>query len=226
MLEMTPELSKLIYFIFEMIGTVAFAVSGAMVAIKKKVDIFGVLVLSAVTALGGGIIRDVIIGSFPPRMFSDYRYVLAALAVALLVFCVAYIFRNAYQKSENTVDNINNIFDAIGLGIFTVTGAKVAIESGFTKNGILVVCLAVLTGVGGGLLRDMMICEIPFILKKRIYAIASILGGTAYYLMVTHGVHFRVATVISVALVFIIRIIATVFKIDLPRVKLEEKQNT
>lgn len=222
-MELTPELSKLIYFVFEIIGTVAFAVSGAMVAIKKKVDIFGVLVLSAVTALGGGIVRDVIIGSFPPRMFLDYRYVLTALIVALIVFTAAYIFRKAYQESETVVDNINNIFDAIGLGIFTVTGAKVAIESGFTKNGILVVCLAVLTGVGGGLIRDVMLGEIPFILTKRIYAIASILGGTAYHLMVTNGVHFRVATVISVALVFIIRILATVLKLDLPRVKLDEK---
>lgn len=221
-MELTPELSKLIYLVFEMIGTVAFAVSGAMVAIKKKVDIFGVLVLSAVTALGGGIVRDVLIGTLPPRMFSDYRYVLAALITAFIVFITAFIFRKTYQKSEAIVDAINNVFDAIGLGIFTVTGAKVAIESGFTKNGILVVCLAVLTGVGGGILRDMMLCEIPFILKKRIYAIASILGGTAYHLLVTYGVHFRVATVISVALVFIIRILATVFKWDLPRVKLED----
>lgn len=221
-MELTPELSKLIYFIFEMIGTVAFAVSGAMVAIKKKVDVFGVLVLASVTALGGGLTRDVIIGSFPPRMFSDYRYVLAAIIVALIVFVIAYIFRREYFKRERIVDNINNIFDAIGLGIFTVTGAKVAIESGYIKNGILVVCLAVLTGVGGGLIRDVMLGEIPFILKKRIYAIASILGGTTYHLLYMNGVHFRVATVIAVVLVFVIRILATVFKIDLPRVKLDE----
>lgn len=220
-MELTPELSKLIYFVFEIIGTVAFAVSGAMVAIKKRVDIFGVLVLGSVSALGGGIVRDILIGALPPRMFSDYRYVLTAIIVSLVVFIVAYIFRKEYQKSESVVDSINNIFDAIGLGIFTVTGAKVAIESGLTKNGILVVCLAVLTGVGGGILRDIMLGEIPFVLKKRVYAVASILGGTTYHLLVTYGVHFRVATVISVALVFIIRILATVFKWDLPRVKFE-----
>lgn len=221
-MELTPEASKLIYFIVEMIGTVAFAISGAMVAIKKKVDIFGVLVLSTVTALGGGIVRDVIIGCLPPRMFSDYRYVLAALITALLVFILAYIFKKAYQKSEKAVDNINNIFDAVGLGIFTVTGAKVAIESGFTQNGILVVCLAVLTGVGGGIIRDMMLGEIPFILKKRIYAVASILGGTAYHLLFSYGVNFRAATVVAVILVFAIRILATVFELDLPKVKLED----
>lgn len=222
-MELTPEVSKLIYLIFEIIGTVAFAVSGSMVAIKKKVDIFGVLVLGAVTALGGGVIRDVIIGSLPPRMFSDYRYVITAFFTSLIVFIVAYIFRDAYQKSQVVVDNINNVFDAIGLGIFTVTGAKVAIEMGYNNNGVLVVCLAVLTGVGGGLVRDMMLGEIPFILTKRIYAIASIIGGITYHLLVTYGLHFRIATVITVSLVFVIRILATVFKIDLPKVKLEEQ---
>lgn len=223
-MELTPEASKLIYFVFEMVGTVAFAVSGAMIAIKKKADLFGVLVLSVVTALGGGIVRDVIIGELPPRMFSDYRYVLAALITAFIVFNVGFIFRKAYSRSIKVVDSINNVFDAIGLGIFTVTGAKVAIESGYMKNGILVVCLAVLTGVGGGLIRDMMLSEIPFILNKRIYAIASIIGGTAYHLMFSHGVNFRVATVIAVVLVFVIRIAATVFELDLPKVKLEESK--
>ncbi len=90
------EISQLVYFIFEMVGTVSFAVAGAMVAIKKKVDIFGVLVLSAVTALGGGIVRDILIGTLPPRMFSDYRYVLAAVVSALIVFIVAYVFRNQF----------------------------------------------------------------------------------------------------------------------------------
>ena len=221
-MELTPEASKLIYFVFEMVGTVAFAVSGAMIAIKKKADLFGVLVLSVVTALGGGIVRDVIIGELPPRMFSDYRYVLAALITAFIVFNVGFIFRKAYSRSIKIVDSINNVFDAVGLGIFTVTGAKVAIESGYMKNGILVVCLAVLTGVGGGLIRDMMLSEIPFILNKRIYAIASIIGGTAYYLLFSHGVNFRVATVIAVILVFVIRIAATVLELDLPKVKLEE----
>lgn len=221
-MELTPEVSKLIYFIFEMIGTVAFAISGAMVAISKKVDIFGVLVLGSVTAIGGGMVRDIIIGCLPPRMFSDYRYILAAIIASLVVFIVAFIFRKTYSKRAKIVDNINNVFDAVGLGIFTVTGAKVAIESGFTKNGILVVCLGVLTGVGGGLIRDMMLSEIPFILKKRIYAVASILGGITYHLLVTYGVHFRIATIIAVAVVFIVRILATVLKLDLPRVKFEE----
>ena len=204
---------------FEIVSTIAFAISGAMITIKKRVDIFGVIVLSSMTALGGGIVRDILIGHLPPTMFSDYRYVLAAVVTSVVVFIVAYIFRDLYRRSESTVDAVNNIFDALGLGIFTVMGAKVAIESGFTVNGILVVCLAVITGVGGGIIRDIMLKEIPFVLKKRIYAVASILGGTAYHLMYVNNVNIRVATVVAVLIVFTVRIIATVFKLDLPKIK-------
>lgn len=210
---------EIILFVFEMVGTVAFAISGAMIAIKKRVDIFGVIVLSSMTALGGGIVRDILIGHLPPTMFSDYRYVLAAVVTSVVVFIVAYIFRDLYRRSESTVDAVNNIFDALGLGIFTVMGAKVAIESGFTVNGILVVCLAVITGVGGGIIRDIMLKEIPFVLKKRIYAVASILGGTAYHLMYVNNVNIRIATVVAVLIVFTVRILATVFKLDLPKIK-------
>ena len=210
---------EIILFVFEMVGTVAFAISGAMIAIKKRVDIFGVIVLSSMTALGGGIVRDILIGHLPPTMFSDYRYVLAAVVTSVVVFVVAYIFRDLYRRSESTVDAVNNIFDALGLGIFTVMGAKVAIESGFTVNGILVVCLAVITGVGGGIIRDIMLKEIPFVLKKRIYAVASILGGTAYHLMYVNNVNIRIATVVAVLIVFTVRILATVFKLDLPKIK-------
>lgn len=214
-------LSELIEYILEMVGTVSFAISGSMVAIKKRVDVFGVVVLGVMTALGGGIVRDILIGHLPPAMFSDYRYVLVAVITSVAVFIIAYIFRDLYQRSEKSVDTVNNIFDALGLGVFTVMGAKVAISSGFTVNGILVVCLAVVTGVGGGLIRDVMLMEIPFVLKKRIYAVASILGGTAYHLMYVHSVDTEIATAVSVLIVFSVRILATVFKLDLPKVKLK-----
>lgn len=214
-------LGEMIEYILEMVGTVSFAISGSMVAIKKRVDIFGVVVLGVMTALGGGIVRDILIGHLPPAMFSDYRYVLVAVVTSVVVFIIAYIFRDLYQRSEKSVDTVNNIFDALGLGVFTVMGAKVAISSGFTVNGILVVCLAVVTGVGGGLIRDVMLMEIPFVLKKRIYAVASILGGTAYHLMYVHLIDTEIATAVSVLIVFGVRILATVFKLDLPKVKLK-----
>ncbi len=218
------ELEDLIYFIVEIIGTIAFATSGAMVAINKKVDIFGVLVLSSITALGGGAIRDILIGATPPRMFSDYRYVMVAVIVSTVVFVIAYIFRDRYQKRVKTVDSVNNIFDAIGLGLFTVTGVQVAIDSGFGLNGILAVCLGVITGIGGGVLRDVMLREIPFVLQKRIYALASIAGGTVYYHLVSADFDRTRSIVIAVIVTFVIRVLATIFKLDLPKVKFKENK--
>lgn len=219
---MEVEIEELIYFIVEILGTIAFATSGAMVAISKKVDIFGVLVLSAITALGGGCIRDILIGTMPPRMFSDYRYVIVATIVALIVFVVAYIFRDLYEKSQKTVDSVNNYIDALGLGIFTVTGVQVALETGYKTNAILAVCLGVITGIGGGVLRDVMLREIPFVLKKRIYALASIAGGVTYYYMSVSSSGRTKSIIVSVAVTFVIRLLATIFKLNLPKVKLRE----
>lgn len=216
------EIEELIYFIVEILGTIAFATSGAMVAISKKVDVFGVLVLSAITALGGGCIRDVLIGTLPPRMFSDYRYVIVATVVALMVFTIAYIFRDLYEKSQKTVDSVNNYVDAVGLGVFTVTGVQVAIESGYKSNAVLAICLGVITGIGGGVLRDVMLGEIPFVLKKRIYALASIAGGVVYYSLSFTSLGRTKSIVIAVAVTFIIRLLATIFKLNLPKVKLRE----
>ena len=216
------EIEELIYFIVEILGTIAFATSGAMVAISKKVDIFGVLVLSGITALGGGCIRDVLIGALPPRMFSDYRYVIVATIVALMVFIIAYIFRDLYEKSQKTVDSVNNYIDALGLGIFTVTGVQVALESGYKSNAILAVCLGVITGIGGGVLRDVMLGEIPFVLKKRIYALASIAGGVTYYYLSFSSLSRTKSIIIAVAVTFVIRLLATIFRLNLPKVKLRE----
>ena len=109
----------------EWIGTAAFAVSGAMVAIDKKTDIFGVLLLAVFTALGGGTVRDILIGHFPPRMFSNGQYVLLAIFCALVVFIVARIFKERYVAMEKEIEHINVIFDAIGLGVFAVSGASI-----------------------------------------------------------------------------------------------------
>lgn len=157
-------------------------------------------------------------------MFSDYRYVMVAVVVSTIVFIIAYIFRERYQQKAKVVDSVNNIFDAVGLGLFTVTGVQVAIDSGFGLNSILAVCLGVITGIGGGVLRDVMLREIPFVLKKRIYALASIAGGTVYYNLHLAEVSRTRSIVIAVAVTFIIRILATVFKLDLPKVKLKDNK--
>lgn len=197
-----------------MIGIVTSAISGSMVAIEKRTDVFGVAFLGIITALGGGVIRDVLIGRLPPVMFSSYEYVLTAALVSLLVFFLAFFTREKYQKNDGLIKSINNIFDAIGLGAFAVIGARTAVDAGFGDNMFLVVCLGMITGIGGGLLRDIMIREIPFILKKRIYALAALAGALTYALLVE--VSDSWALIAGIFVTFLLRILATVFKWDLP----------
>lgn len=208
---------EVIFLILEIVGTVSFAVSGAMAAIEKRVDVFGVVFLGITTALAGGIIRDVIIGKVPPAAFADSSYMIVAGVTAVLVFLIAYFGKDYYIHHVAVMDGINNIFDAAGLGVFTITGAKVAIYTGHISNGFFVVFLGMITGIGGGVLRDLMIGEIPLVLRKRVYAVASILGGILYYQMYYHHVNDRVAVFIGVGVVFGLRMLATVFKWNLPK---------
>ena len=132
--ERTGEGMDSIFFLFcEWIGTAAFAVSGAMVAVDKHTDIFGVLFLAIITALGGGTLRDMIIGHCPPRMFTNYHYLLMAAVCAVAVFVLARIYKVRYVRSEKLIEQINNVFDAIGLGIFAVSGARIGMEAGFAQ---------------------------------------------------------------------------------------------
>ena len=200
----------------EVAGTISFAVAGAMAALEKRVDLFGVIFLGATTALAGGIIRDILVGKIPPSAFSNYRYMAIAAATALIVFLIARMFREYYQHHVEVVNAVNNVFDAAGLGAFTITGAKVAMSMGYTENGFFVVFLAMVTGIGGGVLRDLMIGEIPFVLRKRIYAVASILGGVVYYQLVWQ-IDDMAAAFVGIAVVFGLRMLATIFKWNLPK---------
>ena len=201
----------------EWIGTAAFAVSGAMIAVDTGTDIFGVMVLAVVTALGGGTLRDVFIGHFPPRMFSSSNYVALACACALTVFVLARIYKERYLAREKLVEQINNVFDAIGLGVFAVSGARIGVEAGFVGNTFLITFLGMITAVGGGMLRDVLIKEIPFVLKKRIYAVAAIAGALCYALMVEHGISTVWAYGAGWSVTTALRLLATVFRWDLPR---------
>lgn len=207
-----------IIFVLELIGTVAFAVSGAAVSISKRLDVFGVLFCSLTTALGGGVIRDVILGNLPPAMFRNYNYLIAAASGAIVTFSVAAVFKKFYLKEITKIDRVNNIFDAIGLGVFTVTGINIALASGFSDNAYFAVFLGVTTGCGGGIIRDVLVGEVPFVLTKRIYAVASIAGGVVYYLCF---VRFSLGEVLSViagiCVIFILRLCASVFRWDLPK---------
>ena len=201
----------------ELIGAAAFAVSGAMAAIKNKADIFGVIFLAVTTALGGGVIRDVLLGTLPPKMFVSYAYFVVSVLAAVIVFADAYIRREKYILRRDRLDAVNNIFDAVGLAVFTVSGMNTSMA--VSDNVLLILILGMATGVGGGMLRDMMTNTMPKVLRKRIYAVASLVGGGFYYGLYALGVKETVAAVSGMLLIFALRLLATVYKWNLPAVR-------
>lgn len=209
-------MDELIYAL-EIIGAAAFAVSGAMAALEHEADIFGVIFLAVVTALGGGVIRDLLLGVTPPKMFVSYVYLAVAAVAALVVFADAYIRREKYRKHRDKLDSINNMFDAVGLAVFTVSGMNTAMQQ--SDNVLLILALGMSTGVGGGMLRDMMINKMPKVLRKRVYAVASLLGGGVYYGLFALGVHETIAAVSGMVVIIALRVLATVYKWNLPAIR-------
>ena len=208
-----------VMFVLELIGAAAFAVSGAMVAIEKKADIFGVLFLAVTTALGGGVIRDVLIGRIPPVMFVSYWYLLISVVAALAVFIDAYLRSEKYKLHLDKLDAVNNVFDAIGLAVFTVSGMNAAMP--VSDNVILVLFVAMCTGVGGGMLRDVMTNTMPKVLRKRVYAVASLIGGGLYYVMHVLDINQLLSVGCGMLVIFALRLFATIYKWNLPSVKLD-----
>lgn len=207
----------------EVLGLIFSSVAGAMVAIDKRADIFGVLFLAVITAFGGGITRDIILGIIP-HFFTSYTYVVLTLTSALIVFIWAYFGADKYLSRHETVDSIINVFDALALASYTVVGMNIAIEECGMDNALLIICLGMITGIGGGMLRDMMVNTMPFVLRKRIYAVASLAGALVYYMLLRLGVGSSVGSVAAVTLIFALRICATIFKWSLPRVKFSDKK--
>ena len=204
--------------VLEIVGTVAFAISGALVGVKKKHDLFGVMVLGIVTALGGGTIRDVLIGNIPPMMFRNYRYVVIASLVSLVTFVIAYYNRKDLGKYTTFLNSLLNVMDALGLGAFTIGGMNAAMGLGYWDNAFLVIFVGVLTGIGGGMLRDVLADDVPFVLYKQIYALASVLGGILYYILLNAGAGQTLAMGAGVCSILLTRLLAAWLRWDLPRI--------
>lgn len=206
-------------FILELIGTVAFASSGAMIAIEKKMDIFGVNVLGATTAVGGGIMRDIILGLTPLGAFSHPVYVLVAALTSTILFVIAYAKPTAFESRVKTdyYDKLMFWCDTAGLGIFTVVGIQAAVRAVGGENVFFFVFIGTLTGVGGGVLRDIMAGETPYILVKHIYACAAIAGGIV---CVVGRTAFGEAygTILGLAATVLLRFLAAHFRWNLMRV--------
>jgi len=191
---------------FEIIGTIAFAISGALIGIEKKLDLFGIIFLAVTTAVGGGIIRDIIIGNVPPTAFVNPTFWIIGIITALLVF----IF---YEKI-NKLEKIIIISDTLGLAVFTAIGCRTAIAHG-ANNAFLVIAMGLSTGVGGGILRDVLVKNVPFVLKKEIYAVASIAGALSFYHIYRYLPEI-ISLYICCAVVFIIRILSIAYDLNLP----------
>jgi|BioPla2DNA2_1021312.scaffolds.fasta_scaffold30741_2 uncharacterized membrane protein YeiH len=192
--------------ILELIGTIAFAISGATVAIQSKMDLMGVCILGMTTAVGGGIIRDVILGITPPTAFQQPIYAMTALFISLLTFLPA------IRKNLNMDGWFYWTIDSIGLAVFTIIGALSGVPSG---NAFLIIFVGNVTGVGGGVLRDVFASRNPVIFQKNVYATASLAGAILFALL--YKSNLNVASVIGGAVIFVLRILAAKFKWHLPR---------
>lgn len=210
---------SIITFFMEMAGTVAFAASGAMVGVERNMDIFGVSVLGVVTAVGGGMIRDIVLGIIPPNVFTNPVYALVATITSCVVFLAFYWKRQLLEGHMRlTYDRVMLVMDSIGLGIFTVVGVNTGIRSGYMDNVFLLVFLGTITGVGGGLMRDMMAGVPPYIFVKHIYACASIVGAiVCVYMYRWFGVVFSL--IFGSAAVILMRYLAAHYRWNLPKLK-------
>ncbi len=217
------DIQSLIVFCMEVAGTIAFAASGAMVGIHRGMDIFGICVLGVVTSVGGGMTRDIILGNVPGALI-DPVYVVVALFTTLMVFSVFY-FKRTLPRGRLGIfyERAMLVMDSIGLGIFTVVGVTTGIRYGYLDNTFLLTFLGTLTGVGGGLLRDMMAGVPPYIFVKHIYACASVAGAiSCVYIYREFGQ--IPAMVIASLLVVLIRFLAAHYRWNLPRIMLPSEK--
>ncbi len=205
----------IIWYMFDMIGTIAFAVSGALVGVARKMDIFGMAVLALATAIGGGIVRDVLLGYFPPNSLRNVVYVTVVLAVTVIVFL---IYNSRYRKHAMGPRSRASylLADALGLASFTVTGASAGFKL-YPELPIFIVLLGTITAVGGGIIRDMLAQRIPSVLKEDVYALPSIIGGIVYYFMVTSSWD-SMAVYGAFTVVLVIRLLAIKYNWSLPKV--------
>ena len=195
--------------IIEVLGTVAFTISGAFSAMQKKLDLFGVLIIAFVTAIGGGTIRDVLIGNTPVTWMKDMVTPLIILGTAIVTIC----FKQLVTNLKITLF----LFDALGLGLFTIIGIQKGLDIGLNPG--ICVALGTITGCFGGVLRDLLLSQIPVLFQKEIYATACIIGGTVYCLSLMF-INQQFAEVVAVVIICGIRILAVRLNWKLPSIRI------
>lgn len=213
--------SELFIFLLEIVGTIAFASSGAMLGIRKNMDIFGVNVLGITTAVGGGCVRDLLLGIHPPKMFQNFAYVGTAILTSCLLFVVFFAKKELLESTFlERYERVMSTLDAIGLGIFTVMGIRTAmdLEGSHFDNLFLLVFVGVVTGIGGGMMRDVMAGETPFVFIKHVYACAALIGALLY-IFLCRAVPDIGAMLISSMAVVAVRLLAAHYRWNLPRIR-------
>lgn len=206
----------------EWIGTIAFAVSGALIAIRHSFDLFGVVIVGCTTAVGGGITRDLLLGNTPPAIFSAPEILILAILTSLTVFVIAFLNAKKFSGLQKRIEKLNIYFDAVGLAAFSVAGVEAVAAAGFGDNAVLAITVGAITGVGGGVLRDVFVNEKPYILTKHVYAVASIAGCLAYWLV---GIYFSqrvIGTFAALVLIVGLRVLAYHFRWKLPKAEWED----
>lgn len=204
-------------FVVNIIGTLAFAASGAMIGLNKNMDIFGVCILGLATATGGGVIRDLILGLTPPMAFRDPTYAVLALATSAVFFSRR--VRRVLMHNQRRYDRLLFWMDTLGLGVFSVVGVELAFSRSSRPTFFLLVFIGTLTGVGGGVLRDLLAQEVPYIFVKHIYACASLAGAAlcAGLWSYADSMHAMLA---GMAAVVVIRVLAAHYHWNLPKAKM------
>jgi uncharacterized membrane protein YeiH len=196
-----------ILYLFDLIGTAAFAASGAWVGVRKHMDLFGVLVLGMVTAVGGGTLRDLLLGDIPPFSMKDANYIYIAIGTSLIVF----FNRNRFKKFEKPLFYL----DAIGLGTVVVIGTTKALD--FQMGPLSAIMMGVMTGTAGGMIRDVLADQVPLILRREIYASAAIAGGTLLVILDAYGSPRALSAVLAAGTVITVRWLAIHYNWALPK---------
>ncbi|MGN6166320.1 MAG: trimeric intracellular cation channel family protein [Flavisolibacter sp.] len=197
--------------LIDILGTFAFAISGVFSAMEKKLDPFGILIISFVTAIGGGTVRDVLVGNLPVNWLQTGGTVWLIFITAIVTMLFG-----SYLKHLNTP---LFLFDALGLGLFTIIGLEVGMKHNFSPG--ICVALGTISACFGGVLRDVLLNKVPLIFQKEIYALACIIGGIVYYILSKTGAGGDVSKVGCILLIFAIRIVAVRFRLSLPRIPLK-----
>ncbi len=217
----------IVLFVIQVIGCISFSTSGSIKAIRKKTDILGIYILTLIEIFGGGLLRDLIINKESPHIFWDEEYLILAgisLVISTIWFIIGYKKSTAFLIEKKRHDFWIYLFDALGTSAFVISGCQLTYSlcdqslSIFSKA-IFVISLGVITGIGGGIFRDVFCGDIPTVFKKHFYMTPCILGATLYALLLIYDVNSIFSILISMSLIIILRILATIFKWNLPSCK-------